>query len=250
MRKTLGIVGLCLVSSTAAATTINTNDVNVYNAFAAGATLVNFTTVSGLTPLPLTSYANTTDASIPVPPTALLSNQIAGLHFHSGGGSFNNPAATPGTPAALLALDGGIAGDARSSANVFGALQIQTSPNDPTVLDLNAFVEIIFTGGNVNRAGVWLNPSLGNVLLTVFDSSGSSLESIIGSAGNFVAVERAANDIRFLSLVSVSQSGFTADDLTFGQASVTNPTDAPSTWLLLLAAGAALTLSRRNLRRA
>lgn len=247
MRKALGVVSLCLLSSTTSAAPINTNDVNVYNAFAAGATLVDFNNVAGLAPLPLDSYVNAANSTTAVPASAQLSGQIAGVHFHSGGASFNNPAGTPGTPVALLQLGGAIAGDARSATNVIGSLEINTE-----TLDIDNFLEIIFLGGDVNRAGVWLNPSLGNVLITAFDNAGQSLESVVGTAGNFAGLLRATNDIRFISIVTLTTgTGFTADDLTYGRVGgTTTPVDAPPTLLLLVAALAALAWSGRSLRRA
>lgn len=248
MRKAMIVLGLCALAGSAQADPINTSNAAVYAAFAQGATVQTFEGVG--TPLSLTSYANTTNATLPVPAGALLQSQLGGLHFHSGGASFNNPAANPGTPAALLSLEGGLAG-ARSGTAVFGALQITSDPSDPTLLDLDAFVEIIFTGGNVNRVGFWLNPLLGDVLLTAFDATGAQLESVQGTAGNFVGITRLANDIRFVSIVALTNGvGFTGDDLTYGVASTQppppRPADAPATALLLLAGVAALGAVRRR----
>lgn len=244
MKKALRVVGLCLLSSTAAAAPINTNDVNVYNAFAAGATLVDFSNVAGLTPFPLDSYVNAANSTTTVPASAQLSGQVPGVFFHSGGASFNNPVGNPGTPVALLQLGGAIAGDARSATNVIGSLEINTQ-----TLDIDNFVEIIFLGGDVNRAGVWLNPSLGDVLISAFDNTGQSLESVAGTAGNFAGFLRATNDIRFISIVTLTTgTGFTADDLTYGRVGTTTPVDAPPILLLLVAALAALAWSGRSLR--
>ena len=165
IRKSLVLAGAAALATVAApaafAEFINTNDITVYNTFAAGATVQTFESVGGLTPLGISSYANTN-----VPNGAQLGGQITGLHFHSGGASFNNPAANPGTPAALLQLQGGISGNAHSGTNVVGSLAINT-----TTLDLTQFVEIIFTDTLMNRAGVWLNPALGNVTFIANDAS-------------------------------------------------------------------------------
>src|SRR5688572_3473368 len=75
----------------ARALTINTNDPTVYTTFATGATVQNFESISGMTPLSLSSYANALNSTTNVGIDAQLSLDIAGLLFHSGGGSFNNP---------------------------------------------------------------------------------------------------------------------------------------------------------------
>ena len=208
-------------------TTINTNDLTVYNAFAAGATIQTFESVAGLTPLGLGSYLNALNSSTAVPLSAQLGGQIAGLHFHSGGATPSNPSANPGTPTAFLQLQSLIAGNAHSVSNVVGSLEINTQQ-----LDLDNFVEVIFTTTLQNRAGVWLNPALGSALFTAFDATGIGLESVIGSAGNFVAVTRATNDIKFVSIVG-GPSGFTIDDLTYGLVD-SAPREVPEPGLALL----------------
>lgn len=247
MMRRFALVAAVLVAAAPAAqaTPVNTNNLATYNLFAAGATIETFETVVGLTPFALSSYANATNSSTALPATAQLGGQITGLHFHSGGGSFNNPVGNPGTPTALLELEGAIAGDAHSASNVVGSLEINTEN-----LDIDNFIEIIFTGALQNRAGVWLNPSLGAVTFSAFDSSGNQLESFVGNAGNFVGVERLTNDIKFLSIVSAAQNvGFTADDLTFGRLGAT--VAEPATLTLLLAGlfgGAAVRRTTRRIR--
>lgn len=235
------VAGICLTAASLSswAIPINTSDLTVYAAFAAGATIEDFEGVSGMTPLSLSDYINASDSSVVVPADAQLSDDIAGLFFHSGGASFNDPAGTPGTPAALISLSAGIASDAQSATNVIGSLEINSE-----FLDIDNFIEIIFLGGNVNRAGVWLNPSRGNALLTAFDSTGSALESVQGTAGNFVGIQRASNEIRFVSLVSLSSAGFTADDLTFGQSGVSTVPE-PASLLLVVVAMAMVGWRRR-----
>jgi hypothetical protein len=219
---------------------INTNDINVYNAFATGATFEDFESVGTLTPLALTSYANATNSSTTVPAGAQLSTQLTGSLFHSGGGSFNNPVGNPGTPAALLQLQGGISGDAHSGSNVVGSLEINS-----TLLDLDQFVEFGLTDGTrVNRIGVWVNPSLGPVLFTAFDENLTPLESGTGSPGNFVGVLLPTDTIRSISIISTSASGFTIDDLTYGKAAaVPEPTSAV---LILIGTGLVAICRRRG----
>ncbi len=224
-------VSTLVLTGASMATTINTNDINVYNTFATGATLQNFENVSGMTPLPLNSYANALNSSTAVPAAAQLGLDISGLLFHSGGGSFNNPTGNPGTPTALLALNGldDIVDDAHSATNVVGSLEINTEN-----LDLDQFIEIVFINTLQARVGVWLNPSLGNVTMTAFDSSGSSLESVAGTAGNFVGFERSAADIKFVSIVNNNAAGFTIDDLTYGGAKTTTPVSEPASLALFV----------------
>jgi hypothetical protein len=97
--------------------------------------------------------------------------------------------------------------------------------------------------------GVWLNPSLGNVTFSAFDSTLTQLESFTGNAGNFVGVDRPTNDIKFISIVAASATGFTVDDLTFAQASAPPPTNGvpePSSLPLLIAALLAAAALRRR----
>jgi hypothetical protein len=178
----------------------------------------------------LSSYANALNSGTAVPAAAQLGLDITGLLFHSGGGSFNNPVGNPGTPTALLQLTGGIAANAHSPTNVVGSLEINTEN-----LDLDNFIEVVFITTLQGRVGLWLNPGLGNATLQAFDSTGTSLESITGTAGNFVGIQRTANEIKFVSIVG-GPAGFTIDDLTFGQATSTTPPSVPeanSLWLLV-----------------
>ena len=187
---------LAATAPAAIGTPVNTNSNAVYDIFATNATVQNFENLSGKTPLSgiNTNYANALNSSLNVPLSAQLSLDITGLLFHSGGGSLNNPTGNPGTPTALLTVP--TATDARSPSTVVGSLEINT-----TNLDIDNFVEIVFISTLQNRVGVSLNPSLGNVTFTAFDSSGGSLESFTGNAGNFVGVQRPSADIKFVSIV-------------------------------------------------
>jgi PEP-CTERM motif len=240
-RLSIAVSALAL-AGTSLATTINTNDNTVYNTFATGATLQNFESISGMTPLALDSYGNALNSSTAVPAAAQLGLDIPGLLFHSGGGSFNNPTGNPGTPTALLAL-GLIVDDAHSASNVVGSLEINTEN-----LDLDQFIEIVFINTLQARVGVWLNPSLGNVTMTAFDSSGSSLEQVSGTAGNFVGFERSAADIKFVSIVNTA-GGFTIDDLTYAGARTTTTVSEPGSLALLGLSVLGLAQARRSKRR-
>ena len=222
----LSIIFVLGARAVAVGAPINTNDINVYNAFATGATVQNFENVSGMTPLDLSSYANALNSTTAVPAAAQLSLDIDGLLFHSGGGSFNDPtgAGKQGTPTALLSLSGGTAGDAHSATNVVGSLEINSEN-----LDLDQFIEVVFINSLQSRVGFWLNPSLGNVLFTAFDSTGTQLEQQTGTAGNFVGFERASADIHFISVIGLNGTGFTVDDLTYAGATDTGTTDTGTT---------------------
>lgn len=243
----LAIIVIVLPLSKALAVTINTNNVTSaeYIAFTAGATVQNFESVSGLTPLTTTAYTNGT----PVPSSAQMHGQIPNLFFHSGGANPNNTAANPGTPVALLSLSGGIAGNAHSGANVVAPLQIMTDATSPAVLGLAAgnFLEIIFSSP-VNRAGVWLNPALGNVTLNALDASLSGIPggSTTGNPGNFVGVSLPTDSIKIISIIATQASGFTIDDLTYGTAGG-GPTAVPepSTFIMLLSGMAGVMVSAR-----
>jgi hypothetical protein len=231
LKRSVMIVGLLLTASAVAvAAPINTNDINVYNTFATGATVQNFESIGGMTPLDLSSYANATDSSTAVPAAAQLSLDIDGLLFHSGGGSFNDPtgAGKQGTPTALLSLSDGIATDAHSASNVVGSLQINEE-----LLDIDNFIEIVFINSLQSRVGAWLNPSLGDVLFTAFDSTGTQLEQFNGTAGNFVGVDRANADVRFISIISLSGKGFTVDDLTYAGSNVSSEVPEPGTMAMV-----------------
>ncbi|HEV8721648.1 MAG TPA: hypothetical protein VGW77_13545 [Candidatus Binatia bacterium] len=229
----IAVIVLALTAPAAFATTFNTNDINTYNQFATGATVQNFESIGGMTALGLTSYTAALNGLTTVGTAAQLGLDINGLLFHSGGGSFNNPVGNPGTPTALLQLNSPINGDAHSPTNVVGSLAINTE-----TLDIDNFIEVVFITSLQNRVGFWLNPALGNVLFTAFDSTGTQLESIPnGTAGNFLGIERLANDIKFISIIGLSASGFTIDDLTYGQVTSTTPPgtvpEANSLWLLV-----------------
>jgi hypothetical protein len=242
-RVVLGVVLTLTTSTVVGAAPINTNDINVYNLFATGATVQDFESIGGVTPLGLNSYANALDSSTAVPAGAQLSLDVDGLLFHSGGGSFNNPTGNPGTPTAVLELSGGIAGDAHSASNVVGSLEINTEN-----LDLDNFIEIVFIDALQSRVGVWLNPSLGNVLFTAFDSTGTPLESTTGTAGNFVGVDRPTADVKFVSIVG-GVSGFTVDDLTYaGAAAPPSAVPEPGT-LTCLGLGLLGLIRQRRFRR-
>ncbi len=269
---TLVAVAMC-GTAWGAVTPFNTNNPADLTSFLSGATVIDFesSSLGGLScglvtppsnacsPQALASYTNTTNGTIPVGEAAQLSffNNVAGGVFTDSGGGTPQalPLSNPGNPVALLQLGGTIpATDAHSGTNVAGPMLNRSSSTDPYALDLDSFVEIHFVGGNVNRVGMWLNPSLSNVLFIAFDQNGLSLSTInAGLAGNFVGVQSDANNIRSVSVFG-GVNGFTFDDLTIGQIGGTSNgggTVSEPSMLLLLSMGVGLLLagtSRRTYR--
>lgn len=207
------------LASQAQAAFFNSNDAQVYAAFAQGATVQDFESPGSLVPYVLSDLNDGLNGSTTIPSNAQVGGQFSGLHFHSGGGSFNDPVNSPGTPAALLSLD------AKLGQNVIGSLEINTE-----TLALDSFVEVVFTLALQNRIGFWLNPALGQVRLSAFDSNQNQLESGIGDAGNFVGISHTANEIKYISIVSQNLGkGFTLDTLTYGRSGGGNTVPEPST---------------------
>ena len=104
----------------------------------------------------------------------------------------------------------------------------------------------------MSKVGIWLNPSLGNVLLIAADTnfafSGlteTTLEMGNVTAGNFVGIERAAADIGGFKIIALGANGFTVDDFTFGGSSSTTVPE-PGTLGLLGTALFMLSLYRRR----
>ena len=78
------------------------------------------------------------------------------------------------------------------------------------------------------------SPDLGKKF-SAFDSTGNQLETVTGTAGNFVAIQRATADIKFVSIVG-GATGFTIDDLTYAGVTTTPTVPEPGS-LSLLALG-------------
>jgi PEP-CTERM motif len=217
------------------ATVINTNNPADVAAFQSGATVVNFESVTGVTPQSIADYT----AGNAVSPTAFVFDQIPGVQFSVGG--------APGTnEPAVYQLSNGIAGDAKSPTNVLGPVDFDNT----TKFNSGALIEIFFPT-KVSKVGFWLNPSLGNVDIIAADTNfafshetETQLETGTGTAGNFVGIERATADIGGFKIEALGTNGFTIDDFTFGGAS-TSTVPEPST-LLFVGAGLLLGLMRRT----
>jgi len=206
------------------ATVINTNNPADVAAFQSGGTVVNFETVSGVTPQAITDYT----AGVAVSPSAFVFNQVPGVEFSVGGAVGTNEPA-------VYQLSGGIAGDAKSPSNVLGSVDFDFT----TKFNNNGLIEIFFPT-KVSKVGFWLNPSLGNVEIIAADTnfafSGipeTNLETGTVTAGNFVGVERSTADIGGFKIEALGANGFTIDDFTFVGATSTSTVPEPATFLLV-----------------
>jgi hypothetical protein len=220
------------------AAVINTNNAATVAAFQTGATVVNFESVSGVTPQTITTYT----AGNPVASSSFVFNQIPGVEFSVGGAVGTNEPA-------VYKLSGGIAGDAKSPTNVLGPVDFDFT----TKFNSSGLIEIFFPV-KVDRVGFWLNPSLGNVFLIAADTnfafSGlpeTTLETGTVTAGNFVGIQHATADIGGFKIEALGATGFTIDDFTFGGAGTTTGTPEPGT-VALLGCGL-LAIARFKLRR-
>jgi MYXO-CTERM domain-containing protein len=200
------------------AAVIDTNNAATIAAFQAGATVETFESVSGVTPLVITSYTN----GVAVPNSAKVFNQITGVQFSVGG--------MVGTDRpAVYQLSGAIAGNAASGSRVLGPVDFDSN----TLFGPGSMIEIFFPT-KVARVGFWLNPALGNVTIIAADTnfafSGLTetiLENSVVTAGNFVGIQRATADIGGFKILG--GAGFTIDDFTFGGADTGNGSTGGST---------------------
>jgi hypothetical protein len=206
------------------ATVVDTNNPADVAAFQTGATVVNFETVSGVTPQTITDYT----AGVAVSSSAFVFNQIPGVQFSVGGAVGTNEPA-------VYELSNGIAGDAKSPADVLGPVDFDFT----TKFNSSGLIEIFFPT-KVSKVGFWLNPSLGNVHLIAADTNfafshlpETTLETGDGTAGNFVGIERPTADIGGFKIEALGASGFTIDDFTFGGSGSTSTTPEPATFLFV-----------------
>jgi hypothetical protein len=226
-------------------------DPAAFAAFLLGAQLVDFESVSGVTPLAVTAYtASPTAAANLVDPTIAL----GGAFFSAGGQTPGNPA-NGGAPAVLVdvsALNG-----AHSGKNVLGP----TAQGDPTTpLDFNGFFSVNFPLLQpISRFGWWTNPDGGKVAfpphLNTFDSNGMLVDLSAGIAftanpGDFVAFAFSSS---VLNEVELFQGGpATMDDFVYARdnklpigASTSVPEPAP--WTLLAFGSTCIVIFRRSL---
>lgn len=214
------------------------NSASDFATFLAGATLTDFETVSGVTPLVVNSYN-----SAPTTPGNLVDPTIAlnGAFFSAGGQTPGNPA-NGGNPAALVnvsSLNG-----AHSGKNVLGPTA-QGDPTEPVDFQ-NGFISVDFPKATpISRFGWWTNPNGGSVQfaphINTFDSGGNLVDLSSGitftaNAGDFVAF---AFDSSVIDEVELFQKGpMTVDDFTYGRdnllpfGTTTTTVPEPGPWAL------------------
>lgn len=242
MRR-IGLSLIVVLSTTALAWSapVNTNDPAVVAAFQSAATVINFDSVAGITPLSLNAFNNDTA----VPDNAILLQQLqspGGIGITSGGG----------IGGAVLNLEPPINTAAVSGAGVLGSAFNPTGVNGPqaTCLAAGCFLELFFEQG-VNRIGFWSNVNV-TILASSADVNGVvaqnavNLETVGGSALSFVGVERASNEINFVQIFA-GASEFVIDDLTYGRTGTAVVPEPAS--VALVGLGAALVLSIRARRK-
>ena len=221
------------------------SDPAAFAQFLTGATLVDFESVSGVTPLAVTSYTGS-----PTAPANLIdpTNAINGAFFSAGGQTPGKPE-NGGAPAVLL--DVSSLNGAHSGNNVLGPTA-QGDPDSP--LDFNGFFSVNFPLAQpISRFGWWTNPQGGAVAfpphINTFDASGNLVDLSTGIAftanpGDFVAF---AFDKSVINEVELFQGGpMTMDDFTYARDN-TLPFSAttvpePASWFLLLSAGASVAI--------
>jgi hypothetical protein len=205
-------------------------------AFQAGATVLTFENIPGVT-----AFHNQSPGTA-VPNSALLKNQISGLTFFSNfsGGPF------------VLDLTGfGNIGDAKSGHNILSGTE-PGSGSQGTVC-FTCFIEVTFASP-VSKVGAWNDPTGSRIQLLATDAGGATIfGQPFANQGQFVGVSLPTNTINralFQYISTQSVTGFTIDDLTYGTvggggggSAVPEPTS-----LLLCASGIAALVYRRLLQ--
>ncbi|MGH7958215.1 MAG: hypothetical protein ACREH8_14575 [Opitutaceae bacterium] len=222
--------------------TINTSNAGDIAAFQSGATIESFD--SGLTGLAITSHAA---VSVPVG-SQFNSRNISDPNtpeFNSGGATFTNPAANPGTPVGVFNPEGGIAAEVKSQTNVIGPLVVGTDQAFGS-----GFMEVIFQNP-VSKVG--FQATHGALVLFLKDINNSNLSgidsSVNGTIGNFIGIERSAADIGGVTILSTnSNDSFTLDDFTFARSTTTTTVPEGSSLLSIAFAWGFLWLASRKLK--
>ncbi len=198
---TLGL----LVPFSASAVNFVSNNASEIAGFQAGATVITFEGIPGIT-----AFNNETPGTA-IPNSALLKNQISGLTFFStfSGGPF------------VLNLTGfGNISDAKTPPNMLGGTE--KSPLNPGtgVINFSSFIEVIFDTP-VSKVGAWNDPTGSRIELFATDRGGSNIfGTVFADQGNFVGFSATSNIIEralFLPIVNQGAIGFTIDDLTYAR---------------------------------
>jgi hypothetical protein len=202
------------------------NDPSVFAQFLAGAQLVDFETVSGVTPLPVTSYTGSpTAAANLIDPT----QAIDGAFFSAGGQTPGKPE-NGGAPAVLVDVS------SLNGAHFTGFFSINFPLAQP-----------------ISRFGWWTNPGGGGVAfpphINAIDSGGNLVDLSNGIAftanpGDFVAF---AFDKSVVNEVELFQGApMTIDDFTYARDTKlplgTTTIPEPSSWFLMLSGSASLAI--------
>jgi len=234
MKRVLICACLATACNMSHATVVDTTDAGTIAAFQSGTTVVNFESVSGVTPQAISNYT----AGVAVDPGSFVFNQLSGVQFSVGGAVGTNEPA-------VYQLNGTIAGDAHSPKNVLGPVDFDFT----TKFNNQGLIEIFFPV-KVSKVGFWLNPSLGNVHLIAADTNfafshetETTLESGDVTAGHFVGIERPTADIGGFKIEAAGSTGFTIDDFSYGGAAVV---PEPTMWAFLLVALLALAIGVRR----
>jgi hypothetical protein len=234
----------------------NGTDPAAFAQFLAGAQLIDFESVSGVTPLAVTSYTGS-----PTAPANLIEPTIGinGAFFSAGGQTPGKPE-NGGAPAVLL--DVSSLSGAHSGNNVLGP----TTQGDPTnPLDFTGFFSVNFPVAQpISRFGWWTNPDGGAVAfpphINTLDSSGTLVDLSSGilftaNPGDFVAF---AFDQSVVNEVELFQGApTTMDDFTYARDNAlpfgtSTSVPEPASWFLVLCgsafAGVAAAQKRRMRR--
>ena len=223
-------ISMACMPLTAGAVAFVSNDPVAVAAFQAGATIVTFEGLGGVT-----AFNNQTPGTV-VPPAALLKSQIPGLTFFSNFG---------GGPAVLDLTGFANLSDAKSPPNVVSGTE--PGSNSDGLICFTCFIEVTFASP-VSKVGAWNDPTGGNIQLLATDlGGGTTFDTASGGQGNFVGVSLASNVIQrglFLFISAQSVNGFTLDDLTFATASVDGGVIPEPATMLLFATGLAAIFAR------
>jgi hypothetical protein len=209
---------LVIAPATGFASTIATTNAGQIAAFQAGATIITFEGIPGIT-----AFNNETPGTV-VPSAALLKNQIAGLTF------FSNAMEGP----YVLNLTGfGNIGDAISPPNVLAGTEPGSS-GEPVVC-FTCFIEVTFASP-VSRVGAFNDPTGSRIELFATDLGGmTTFESVFADQGQFVGADTGTNNIQralFLFITTQSVPGFSIDNLTFARTGAAAVPE-PGTFLLI-----------------